>query len=63
MWQNIIISCIIVACAFFLGRRIFRQLTGKQSGCSSGCKGCNDPAAGSDSCTKAKADFPKKTDG
>lgn len=61
MWQNIIIICVIVACAFFIGRRIFRQLTGRQSGCSCSCKGCSDSSAASDSC-KVTADFPKKND-
>lgn len=59
MWQNVIITCVIVACAFFIGRRIFRQLTGRQSGCSCNCKGCNDTSAKSDNC-KTNADFPKK---
>ncbi|MHB1014457.1 MAG: FeoB-associated Cys-rich membrane protein [Desulfurivibrionaceae bacterium] len=41
MWQNIILLFIIAACIFFIGRRLFRQLTGRQSGCSCSCKGCN----------------------
>lgn len=60
MWQNIILVFIIAACIFFIGRRLFRQLTGRQSGCSCSCKGCNDKSAQSDTCN-AKADFSKKT--
>ncbi len=41
MWQNIIIFFIIVACLFFIGRRIRSQLKGSKSGCgcSGGCGG------------------------
>ena len=39
MWQNIIILFIIVACMFFLGRRIRRQLSGSKPTCG-GCTGC-----------------------
>lgn len=59
MWQNIILVLIIAACAFFIGRRLVRQLTGRQPGCGCSCKGCNDTSASSDTC-KSKADFPKK---
>ncbi len=61
MWQNIIIIFIIVACGFFIGRRIFRQLSGKQSGCDCSCKGCNDQSTQSDTC-KTNPGFPKKND-
>ncbi|MBA3002570.1 MAG: FeoB-associated Cys-rich membrane protein [Desulfurivibrio sp.] len=61
MWQNIIIIFIIAACLFFIGRRVFRQFTGKQTGCGGSCGGCKDTSAQSDSC-KSNTDFPKKTD-
>jgi len=61
MWQNIIITCIITACLFFVGRRVFRQFTGKQTGCGGSCGGCTGASAQSDAC-KDNADFPRKTD-
>jgi hypothetical protein len=36
MWQNIIIAVIVLACAFLIGRRFFRQFKG-QSGSGCGC--------------------------
>lgn len=53
MWQNIIILLIIVACMFFLGRRIRRQLGGSKTGCGCSCSGCDDPSAKTKGC-KAK---------
>jgi len=50
MWQNIIILFIIVACMFFLGRRIRRQLSGNKTGCSCNCSGCDDPSAKTKDC-------------
>jgi hypothetical protein len=43
MWQNLIIAVIVLACAFLIGRRFFRQfkgLSGSGCGCCSG-GGCS----------------------
>lgn len=61
MWQSIISAGIIVVCAFFLGRRLFRQLTGRHSGCGGSCKGCNDKTADTTTCN-ANSDFPRKSE-
>jgi hypothetical protein len=58
MWETIILTLIIAACAFFIGRRFYRQFTGKQTGCGGGCGGCGKSAT-SDDCS-SKADFPEK---
>lgn len=50
MWQNLIILCIIVACMFFIGRRIRRQLSGSKPGCGCTCSGCDDQSAKTKSC-------------
>ena len=56
MWQNIIIFIIIVACMFFIGRRIRSQLKGNKSGCgcSGGCGGCAAPSAKTKDCETKK---------
>lgn len=56
MWQNIILIFIIVACLFFIGRRIRSQLKGNNSGCgcSGGCGGCNTPSAKTKECETKK---------
>ncbi|OGQ85995.1 MAG: hypothetical protein A2512_08975 [Deltaproteobacteria bacterium RIFOXYD12_FULL_56_24] len=56
MWQNIILIFIIVACLFFIGRRIRSQLKGSNSGCgcSGGCGGCNTPSAKTKECETKK---------
>lgn len=46
MTQNIITFLILILCAFFIGRRYYRQwraaVNPKQDlSCSSGCEGCN----------------------
>ena len=61
MWQNIIIIFIIVACLFFIGRRIRRQLNGSKTGCgcSGGCGGCDAPSAKTKDCeTKTPRPLP-----
>ncbi len=50
MWQNIIILLIIVACMFFLGRRIRSQLGGNKTGCGCSCSGCGDKSAKTEGC-------------
>ena len=54
MWQNIIIIFIIVACMFFIGRRIRRQLGGSKTGCGSGCSDCAAPSAKTKGCESKK---------
>jgi hypothetical protein len=50
MWQTLLIWLIIALCAFFIGRRFFRQwrsaLSGKTVSCclDSGCGGCSSAA-------------------
>ncbi|RPH39586.1 MAG: FeoB-associated Cys-rich membrane protein [Desulfobulbaceae bacterium] len=58
MWQLIIIWIIIGICAFFLGRRLYRQwraaLTpGKNVSCGGGCSCCS--ASGCDEPKKLKS--------
>lgn len=62
MWDTILIILIVAACAFFIGRRFYRQFTGRQSGCGCGCGsgGCDGTSTPSDSCCQSKADFPRK---
>jgi hypothetical protein len=44
MWQNILIAVIVLLCAIYVGRKLFRQARG-QSGCGCGCSGgCTPPA-------------------
>ncbi len=50
MWQNILIFVIIVACMFFIGRRIRRQLGWNKTGCGCSCSGCDDKSAKTDGC-------------
>lgn len=50
MWQNIIILLIIVACMFFIGRRIRSQLGGSKTGCGCSCSGCDDKSAKTENC-------------
>ena len=50
MWQNIIILFIIVACMFFIGRRIRRQLSGSKTGCGGTCSGCDSPSSKTKDC-------------
>jgi hypothetical protein len=51
MWQTILIWLIIGLCAFFIGRRFFRQwhaaLSGKSVSCclDSGCSCCSSAAS------------------
>jgi len=41
MIQNIIITVILVACAFYIGRRLYSNLRGSNKGCGCGCS-CSD---------------------
>jgi len=41
MWENIIIAIIILICAVYIGRRFYKNLTGKSSGCGCSCTGCD----------------------
>ena len=56
MWQNLIILFIIVACMFFIGRSIRRQLSGSKTGCGGcgGCGGCDAPSAKTKDCETKK---------
>ncbi|MGV1101070.1 FeoB-associated Cys-rich membrane protein [Thiovibrio sp. JS02] len=54
MWDNILLFLIIATCAFFIGRRLHRQLSGKSAGCG-GCTGCASPGKESGPCG-----FPEK---
>jgi len=43
MLQNIIIITVLIICAWFVGRRIYTNISGtkKGSGCNCGCSGCD----------------------
>lgn len=43
MVENIIILIIVCVCAFFIGRKFYRQLKGKTPSCGCGCSGCDTP--------------------
>jgi hypothetical protein len=42
MIQNSIIAIILVACALYIGRRVYNNIKGSQQGCGCGCScsGC-----------------------
>jgi len=62
MWDNILLILIVAACAFFIVRRIVRQLSGKRQGCGCSCSGCDDKSSADGPC-KTTADSPGKNDG
>ena len=41
MLENIIIAIIVGICAFFIGRKMYRQLKGMESGCGGSCTECD----------------------
>lgn len=60
MFEKIIVALIVLLCAFFIGRRLFRQLGGAKntSGCGCSCSGCDSPNKQSDCC--GTDDLPKE---
>ena len=62
MLENILIAIIVVAAAFFVGRRFRNSFTGKKAGgCGCGCSGCGSNASGAPGCDHPpKADFPAR---
>ncbi len=58
MLENILTALIVLICAFFIGRRFYKQFTGKSSGCSCSCTGCDSGDEKKDSCEVT--DFPSE---
>ncbi|WP_319585166.1 FeoB-associated Cys-rich membrane protein [uncultured Pseudodesulfovibrio sp.] len=46
MFDTVIVVAIVAIAAFFVGRRLYRSFTAKQSGC--GCGGCGQSCGCSD---------------
>ncbi len=42
MVENVIIAIIVAWCAFYIGRKFYKQAKGGKSSCGCGCTGCDD---------------------
>ncbi len=54
--QKIIILLVVIGCAVLVGRRLFRSLRGRETGCGCGCSGCDLPP----SCHYGDKEGPRK---